>query len=303
VPGWFSYHTIQAFGPRGGKFIATLTKRILNYKFFAYGGRIFKKTASLSIGEVIATSCSSILRHHLTFVAVERFQRHGSLLLHFGYIDDCLTVLHTDHETALDFCSELDEDIAPLRWEHAISMCRCNFLDLDLAINVQDGRYDIRSSMFRKPSFVPNYLTWFSDHPVHQRAGILLAESHRIRMISDSEGDYLRDMSTMRQHLSRVGHPGHALHIPLYDARSREIRLQRLVSPVALCAQVSMRSKHVDTQSVFLVLPWHNDLRRLRLPSFWEKIRDSIPIHINVVWTNRANSFRALYALNWPIAV
>ena len=84
------HYACQFYGPAAGKLLGDVAHWVVRHKYFSFHRFIYKKVASLSIRERIATSVANILRHHRMVTLTETWSESKHLLCRTGLVDDCL---------------------------------------------------------------------------------------------------------------------------------------------------------------------------------------------------------------------
>ena len=250
-------------------FIVGLVELLLNHKYISLGnvgveGSIYKNKKSLSIGERIDTAAASILRRDLKQDTLAHFDLN--IVRHFAYVDDTLSFLAGTPDQVQQITNALDDCIHPLKWTHSVSRCsadstaRVDLLDINLQASLTPGFVvNWKTSLYRKPSFVPQFLTFASDHRHTHKNNILIGESFRTLVASSHHDCYYDSMSIVAQALKRRGHPQRV--VPPYDCIKRIAQLHKFgkrkplgfhaSSTVNFCAFAPVAISSLSMDSVF----------------------------------------------------
>ena len=198
-------------------------------------------------------------------------------------------------QEAQAFIKRLDAAIAPLAWTHDVSNVSAHFLDIHIDTVFSHARdtVTLSTNMYRKPSLVPHYLPMNSDHPSSAKVGLFAGESRRAHLLCSSEISYSKCVEELRSFLAVAGYPMSACIAPAYDAKVRELRLQKALEP---------KSKTEPNRSkVYLALPFSSQLATLRFSkSFQTHVGGLVPLSLTVAWSMKPNSMRKLYQFDWP---
>ena len=179
---------------------------------------------------------------------------------------------------------------------------KMDFLDLTVHATLVSNSVSFSFSLFRKPSFRPNYLAALSCHPLDHKRSIFKCEALRILLCCSREHEYKTCMISVCNYLSDRGYPSR--EPPVYDAGLRTSLIGK-----HRCRQTSDNigaSCHAHGSSepkrrTFLVLPFCSQAKYLNIRrSYLQRVRSVIPIDIHIAWAVNANSSRILYRLNWP---
>ena len=299
-------YVISVYGSVCGNFIVFCIKRILEHKYFrvCVSGRILylKKLRSLSIGEHIATAFANILRHALTCGVLSRYQ---FVHKHWGFVDDTLSVCVCSQAELDSFMQELDDAIKPLRWEHVIDSQQQHFLDLNAHASIVGDKVTFHTSMYRKPSFKPHYLSCLSDHNVSCKTGIFDCEVFRITVLSSKREDFVDCVEDMIDNLALVGYPRRFLSIPEFSEEKRLNMLQSIRANTHRCIGGRGNTK-TNRRDVFFSMPFSSQAKSLQISKLFRSSfstcpdLDNLGINLRVAWSTKMNSMRRLYRLNWP---
>ena len=222
---------------------------------------------------------------------------------HYGYVDDCLTLLIGRFDQAVAFTQQLDHALEPLKWEHDINSVSQHFLDVHISTNVErvggfgETLVSFDTNMYRKPNFKPHYLASLSNHPLKHKIGIHSCEAVRALLCCSKKSMFEGCMHDICKFLEMVGYPKPPQIN--YDACRRGRLLDKLaVRSVGGRADQAART-HRST--VYLVLQYQSQLKSLGACTSFEGCIGSVfPVRIKLAWSMRPNSMRKLYSLNWP---
>ena len=259
---------------------------------------VLHKLQSLSIGEHIATAFANILRHSLTLNVIQ----NPIVQLHYGYVDDTLSVLVCQRSDVDAFSEDMNNEIAPMRWTHEISSTRMNFLDIDVKCLVSNSRVvTFETSMYRKPNFQPHFLSVLSNHPSGHKHGIFKCEAHRALMLCSKQIHFDSCITQILLFLEDAGYSARCFPVVSFSSSRRSSYLSKIASRKRKDRDDRFRVTADRRSRVVLSVPFSTQLNQLGLCNlFRASVGSIIPIDLRLGWSVKINSMRRLYRLNWP---
>ena len=180
------------------------------------------------------------------------------------------------------------------------SFKRNHFLDVTLEV-LDDGL--VKTSRYQKEGYAPQYLSFHSQHPMHNKLGIWMSQLARYLLLnSTAEGNYA-DMRCLKKALIARGYPAMALPEKQFSREERKCRLLKLLQRSRLHSPNERQSNH----NIVFHTMYCSLIGRLRLKHQGICLReslDSAALHcLNLVVANRANPnvFLLPYRMNVPV--
>ena len=99
-----------------------------------------------------------------------------------------------------------------------------------LHVLVRRTKQGFRSSVYRKPTFIGQYLNFNSHHPYTVKKGIVRCLQHRAKTISSDTDAYQEKMISLRHNLHRNNYPERITSAPRNLDRRIEDNTQKLTS-------------------------------------------------------------------------
>jgi hypothetical protein len=202
-------------------------------------------------------------------------------------------------------------------WTIKASRKRIDFLDVTIRTSsdfLDTGAF--RYSLYRKPSFQPQYLHYLSGHTTACKAAIFKSLSHRCLVLSTEPSDYYSEMTRARGYLLERAYPSALLHIVPYDEKRRQFILAKLYrssrEPFTF-ADVKKSDQHRSVSSpgekvLRIIMPYAPSfpfsLLRTELRVLYRRcIRHGITLPpVRIGSKNLASAFRLDYGLNNPFS-
>jgi len=213
------------------------------------GKKLLTQSKPRSIGELIATSFANIfvkLRH----VHTKHIRALSYVVRHYGYVDDCLTLVKGVGDIVGHAKPELKNCMSGFDWTHESSNCKQRLLDANIHIDNNGGQVSLSFSMLRKPNFRLHYLNIFSNHPVACKSGIFAGEAKRALVLCLREQHYRHCIERLTESVDKSGFPKELSKAPLHPTAAREQFLH---------GKAKERTK---SQKLYLVLPFSRGVSR-----------------------------------------
>nr|XP_047128840.1 uncharacterized protein LOC124809161 isoform X1 [Hydra vulgaris]XP_047128841.1 uncharacterized protein LOC124809161 isoform X1 [Hydra vulgaris] len=181
-------HTIK-FPPELPPIIPTrhfchLIELILKNSSFIFGDRAFRQKFGTSMGARMAPPYANIFMSTFDKTIHNKFK--NSILLYKRFIDDILIIFTgttQQTEELTTYANTLHNDI---KFTFNTSNDKINFMDITLQINKNNNT--LTSKLYRKPTDTLSLLNFHSNHPRHQKIGIIYSQALRLnRLISDED--------------------------------------------------------------------------------------------------------------------
>ena len=202
------------------------------------------------------------------------------------------------------YIANLDQSIAPLRWEHSVSEHSQHFLDIDITAIRCGNSISFDTCLYRKPNFSPHYLAVLSEHPACHKSGIFSCEEFRAMLLCSRECAFIGCIDKLIGFLNTSGYPDRCF-APVQFSESRRLAFfEKMLRREPMSADSNsgtLPSNKCRRHNVFFTLPYSSQAHNLRVAGiFRQSVGNIIPITLLNGWSVKPNSMRRLYRLNWP---
>ena len=271
-------------------FVDNVIGLLLSNKYVQHGNFLYKRVASLSTGDRIATDAANLHRDETFAYLLERYKQ---LSYFWGFVDDCGFIFQGQRTDLMRMCEDLQTtDAAQFRWEISISTEKMDFLDITIA---KGGNFDsdgrLATTLYRKPGFKPLYLALGTQHNPAVHRSLYLSEANRIFVSNSTVEGYDRDLCNFKHYLAVRGLLSSA---PVFRQFSADIRRNMLDKLRQRPLERPARSSLQDG-TFFVVVPYSREIRQLRLPRRWKSFLTSISSVEPRAWTSRECSLRTAF--------
>ncbi|XP_072022566.1 uncharacterized protein [Amphiura filiformis] len=185
--------------------IMELLEFVLTTTYFSFRGNIFKQKFGAAMGSPCSAIIANIFMEWLETEAIATAPMECKPKMWRRYVDDVLEVIKkgttqqlTDHLNTVDptnnikFTHEEEENN------------QIPFLDT-LIIRKTDG--SVKLLIYRKKTHTDQYLNFSSQHPLHQKLGVVRTLLDRMECIVTEDVDKLEEESKIRSALTQCGYP------------------------------------------------------------------------------------------------
>ena len=182
-----------------------LLEFVLTTTYFSFRGSIYKQKFGAAMGSPCSAIIANIFMEWLETEAIATAPMDCKPKLRRRYVDDVLEVIKkgttqqlTDHLNTVDptnnikFTHEEEENN------------QIPFLDT-LIIRKTDG--SVKLLIYRKKTHTDQYLNFSSQHPLHQKLGVIRTLLDRMECIVTEEADKLEEERKIRSALAQCGYP------------------------------------------------------------------------------------------------
>ena len=185
---------------------------LLNNKFVVsdtFGTRaedliILHKCESLSIGEYIATACSSIYRYYWFDLPLLQWRPAVGtfdLLLYRAYIDDTFGIIVTTQDIFDQFIKAIKGFESSIEITLVSSLTSVDYLDLSISID----NSVFNTVTYKKPTFQPQYIPVWSYHRPSSISGIYKTEATRYQLNTNLNADFVTNINLLQSNLWKRG--------------------------------------------------------------------------------------------------
>ncbi|XP_047141171.1 uncharacterized protein LOC124816160 [Hydra vulgaris] len=179
-----------------------LLKLILENSSFMFGSRSFHQKFGTSMGTRMAPPYANIFMGELDQKIIEKYKNHISLYKRF--IDNVLLIFEgtlSELDELKTYMNSLHKNI---KFTFDTSTKSVSFMDLTLTKNENNT---ISSTIYKKPTDTLSLLNFHSNHPRHQKIGIVYSQARRLNRLVSKEVDLRTELEKLAKTLVIKNYP------------------------------------------------------------------------------------------------
>ena len=185
--------------------IVELLEFVLTTTYFSFRGEIYKQNFGAAMGSPCSAIIANIFMEWLEQKAIANAPVACRPKLWKRYVDDVLEIIPKDStQTLTDHLNTVDPTNS-IKFTHEEEVNgQLPFLDT-LITRKEDG--SVKLSVYRKKTHTDQYLNFASQHPLHQKLGVVRTLMDRKNAIVTEEDDKKQEEDTIRNALKQYGYP------------------------------------------------------------------------------------------------
>ncbi|XP_072041861.1 uncharacterized protein [Amphiura filiformis] len=184
--------------------IMELLEFILTTTYFSFRGNIYRQKFGAAMGSPVSAIVANLYMEWLEQQAIATAPLDCAPKYWRRYVDDVLEVIRKDTtEKLTDHLNKVDET-GNIKFTYEEEKdCSIPFLDT-LVVRKQDG--SIKLLIYRKKTHTDQYLNFDSQHPLHQKLGVIRTLFDRMDSIVTEEEDKKEEEKKIRTALQNCGY-------------------------------------------------------------------------------------------------
>lgn len=238
----------------------------LDYSFIDFNNELFFQHKGIQMGNSASVSIANITAYMLL-----RSIWVPEVVFKTRFIDDIFLILDV---TDIENPETLIENIFThpfLKFSHEYSSNKVNFLDLSIML---DEKNHISTSLYKKPMNKHEFLHFSSNHPKHIMKSLPYSCGLRVIRACSNDDIKFKELDTLFNRFAKRGYPKTLLNDTFHKLCG--IDRTKLILPKSdlLCNylrihgqeiahNVNVESDKVAENSVFVVLPFYNNIRNI----------------------------------------
>ncbi|XP_072020422.1 uncharacterized protein [Amphiura filiformis] len=247
--------------------IMELLEFILTTTYFSFRGNIYRQKFGAAMGSPVSAIVANLYMEWLEQQAIATAPLDCAPKYWRRYVDDVLEVnkKHTT-EKLTEHLNKVDET-GNIKFTYEEEKdCSIPFLDT-LVVRKQDG--SIKLLIYRKKTHTDQYLNFDSQHPLHQKLGVIRTLFDRMDSIVTEEEDKKEEEKKIRTALQNCGYPRWAMD-----------RVKQQMSTSKIKSNSSKKSNDDNPSKGMVVLPYVAGLSEKLKRIFWKhKIATAMKPH------------------------
>ena len=185
--------------------IVRLLKFCLETSYFVYGGIFYRQIHGAAMGSPVSPIVCNLYMEEVESRALSTAPHPPAWW--YRYVDDTHCKLQSTHVD--EFTDHLNSVDADIKFTHEKEENgKLPFLDTE-SEKREDG--SIKLKVYRKPTHTNQYLNFNSNHPLHQKLGVIRTLLHRVDSIITDEDDKEKERKQVSEALMRCGYPAWAI--------------------------------------------------------------------------------------------
>jgi hypothetical protein len=179
-----------------------LIKLILQNSSFMFGNRAFRQKFGTSMGTRMAPPYANIFMDTLDRKICHKFDKQ--ILLYKRFIDDILIIFTgtaTQTQELMTYANDIHKNI---KLTFNTSQDSIDFMDITLQLNKNNT---LHSKLYRKPTDTLALLNFHSNHPRHQKIGIIYSQALRLNRLISNRDELDKELQNLTITLTTKGYP------------------------------------------------------------------------------------------------
>ncbi|XP_072030152.1 uncharacterized protein, partial [Amphiura filiformis] len=230
--------------------IIELLEFILTTTYFEFRGDIFRQRFGAAMGSPVSPIIANFFMEFLEQQAIATAPIDCKPRYWRRYVDDVLEIIKAGQvQNLTDHLNTIDKtDSIKFTYEEE-KEGKIPFLDT-LIVRKPDG--SVKLLVYRKPTHTDQYLSFKSEHPLHQKMGVVRTLFDRMYSVVTDEKDRANEEKHVRGALKNCGYPKWAVD----QVKSK---MQRKTKP-AVKPTAKKDQKNEDKSKGMVVLPYVNGI-------------------------------------------
>ncbi|XP_072039403.1 uncharacterized protein [Amphiura filiformis] len=247
--------------------IMELLEFILTTTYFSFRGNIYRQKFGAAMGSPVSAIVANLYMEWLEQQAIATAPLDCAPKYWRRYVDDVLEVIKKDTTEKLTEHRNKVDETGNIKFTYEEEKdCSIPFLDT-LVVRKQDG--SIKLLIYRKKTHTDQYLNFDSQHPLHQKLGVIRTLFDRMDSIVTEEEDKKEEEQKIRTALQNCGYPRWAMD-----------RVKQQISTSKIKSNSSKKSTDDNPSKGMVVLPYVAGLSEKLKRIFWKhKIATAMKPH------------------------
>lgn len=194
--------------------IKSLILLTMDHSFFSFNDRFFKQKKGLSMGSPLSPILSNI---YMELFELKFFEVFPNLrpLKWLRYVDDIFAIL--PNSLSPHFLLDCLNDFSTIDFTIECETSNC-IPFLDVLVSRSNNRPTFK--IYRKPTFTPSYIHWFSSHSLHIKRNILIDQFLRAYRLSSPQ--FLdEELQFLTQIFKNIKYPHKVIISALHKAKKK----------------------------------------------------------------------------------
>ncbi|XP_072014982.1 uncharacterized protein [Amphiura filiformis] len=185
--------------------VVELLEFILSTTYFTFRGKIYRQRFGAAMGSPVSPLAANIFMEHLESTAIATAPLECKPKLWKRYVDDILEIVAKDEVNNLtDHLNQTDDtDSIKFTFEKKEDG-KIPFLDT-LIVRREDG--SVKLLVYRKATHTDQYLNFKSQHPLHQKLGVMRTLLDRKNKLVTEDQDKVEEEKHIKDALQKCGYP------------------------------------------------------------------------------------------------
>ena len=191
-------------------YVIRIIKTILESSTFEFGGTHYHQISGTSMGTRMAPPYANLFMGRIDEAIINEFS--VPIRNYKRFIDDVFFTFHgprRELDRAMEFMNGLHKDI---KFTFHVSTESIAFMDLTLSRNNIGG---IGSKLYRKPTDTNSLLHFHSNHPRHQKEGIIYGQTLRLNKLISDTADLKTELINLAKILITKKTPLHLINFQI----------------------------------------------------------------------------------------
>jgi hypothetical protein len=202
----------QQLKPISKELMKTLILFILNNCTFEFDNEFYRQNYGTTMGASFSVRFANIYMHKFFEKFLNKYGEEKPTFI-ARLIDDVFFTWENDLQSLDRLISSLNSEHATIKFEPTISDKEVNFLDTIVYKIPNDSK--LRTRIYRKPTYKPQYLHFKSNHPNHVKRAIPYSQALRYRRIIDDNEILNSELSKLTEFFIQRNYPKQLLEIEI----------------------------------------------------------------------------------------
>ena len=257
-------------------FLSKLLRIVLNSSSFVFGERVFHQKFGTAMGVRCAPVYANLFMGAIDENICNEFSQN--IVIYKRFIDDIL-IIFTGSQSELDnlkkYMNTLNNNI---KFTFNTSSTSIDFMDITLIRNPENNT--ISSTLYKKPTDTLALLNFHSNHPRHQKTGIIYSQALRYNRLISGNKNLIIELQNLAKNLILKGYPINTINTQF----NRAMRISQKSLVLEERKNSKTTNKSSSTNKIPIVLPHDKIGREItnKILKHWHLIKND-PVLNNIL--------------------
>jgi hypothetical protein len=193
--------------------ITRIVRTILENSAFKFGNTYHHQVSGTSMGTRMAPPYANLFMGRLDETISNKFP--DEIKNYKRFIDDIFFTFHGTEEELNKVKKFMNNIHSTIKFTFKTSKSTISFMDLELHKNEHGG---LISKLYKKPTDTNNLLHFKSNHPRHQKEGLIFGQALRLNRLVSNNKDLEDELTNLAKRLITKGYPLNTINLMINKA-------------------------------------------------------------------------------------